>query len=118
MSNCFFWETFSRPGGRRLSNATSGSSDTVAIWGAGPVGQMAVRSAALLGAKQIVCIDRVPERLAMAAAGGAIAINFDEASVIERLNQLTRGKGPEKCIDAVGMEAHADRNAGLRSMTR
>jgi threonine dehydrogenase-like Zn-dependent dehydrogenase len=81
--------------------------DTVAIWGAGPVGQMAIRSAVLLGAKQVVIIDRVPERLDMARAGGAIAINFDEESVVERLNELTNGKGPEKCIDAVGMEAHA-----------
>ncbi len=81
--------------------------DTVAIWGAGPVGQMAIRSAILLGAKQVIAIDRVPERLAMAEAGGAITINFDEESVIERLNELTNGKGPEKCIDSVGMEAHA-----------
>ncbi len=81
--------------------------DTVAVWGAGPVGQMAIRSAVLLGAKQVIMIDRVPERLAMAEAGGAITINFDEESVIERLNELTNGKGPEKCIDAVGMEAHA-----------
>lgn len=82
-------------------------SDTVAIWGAGPVGQFCVRSAVLLGARQVVVIDRVPERLAMAAAGGAIAINFETESVLERLNDLTGGKGPEKCIDAVGMEAHA-----------
>ncbi|WP_134499898.1 zinc-dependent alcohol dehydrogenase [Microvirga pakistanensis] len=81
--------------------------DTVAIWGAGPVGQMAIRSAVLLGARQVIAIDRIPERLAMAAAGGAITINFDEESVIERLNELTNGKGPEKCIDSVGMEAHA-----------
>src|SRR4051812_47210295 len=81
--------------------------DTVAIWGAGPVGQMAIRSAVLLGAKQVVCIDRVPERLEMARAGGAITINFAEESVIARLNELTAGKGPEKCIDSVGMEAHA-----------
>lgn len=81
--------------------------DTVAIWGAGPVGQMTIRSAILLGAKQVVVIDRIPERLAMAEAGGAITINFDEESVVERLNELTNGKGPEKCIDAVGMEAHA-----------
>ena len=81
--------------------------DTVAIWGCGPVGQMAIRSALLLGAKQVVAIDRVPERLAMAEAGGAITINFETESVIERLNELTQGKGPEKCIDAVGMEAHA-----------
>jgi threonine dehydrogenase-like Zn-dependent dehydrogenase len=81
--------------------------DTVAIWGCGPVAQFAIRSAVLLGAKQVIAIDRVPERLAMARAGGAITIDFDEESVTERLNDLTQGKGPEKCIDAVGMEAHA-----------
>jgi threonine dehydrogenase-like Zn-dependent dehydrogenase len=81
--------------------------DTVAIWGCGPVGQMAIRSAILLGAKQVIAINNVPERLSMAKAGGAITINFDEESVVERLSELTRGKGPEKCIDAVGMEAHA-----------
>jgi threonine dehydrogenase-like Zn-dependent dehydrogenase len=81
--------------------------DTVAIWGCGPVGQFAIRSALLLGAKQVIAIDRVPERLSMAEAGGAITINFDNESVVERINELTKGKGPEKCIDAVGMEAHA-----------
>jgi threonine dehydrogenase-like Zn-dependent dehydrogenase len=81
--------------------------DTVAIWGCGPVGQMTIRSAILLGAKQVIAIDRIPERLAMAESGGAVTINIDEDSVIERLNELTNGKGPEKCIDAVGMEAHA-----------
>ena len=84
--------------------------DTVAIWGAGPVGQFCVRSAILLGARQVVCIDNVPERLSMAAAGGAIPINFDEESVLDRLGELTDGKGPEKCIDAVGMEAHVGRS--------
>jgi threonine dehydrogenase-like Zn-dependent dehydrogenase len=88
--------------------------DTVAIWGAGPVGQFCVRSALLLGARQVIAIDRLPERLAMAKAGGAITINFEEESVLERLNELTHGKGPEKCIDAVGMEAHA--TATLDSM--
>ncbi len=81
--------------------------DTVAIWGCGPVGQMAIRSAVLLGAKQVIAIDHVPERLSMAEAGGAVTINFDEESTVQRLNDLTDGKGPEKCIDAVGMEAHA-----------
>jgi threonine dehydrogenase-like Zn-dependent dehydrogenase len=81
--------------------------DTVAIWGCGPVGQMAIRSAILLGARQVIAIDRVPERLAMAEAGGATTINIETESVIERLNELTKGKGPEKCIDCVGMEAHA-----------
>ena len=80
--------------------------DTVAIWGCGPVGQMAIRSAVLLGAQQVVAIDRLPERLGMAEAGGAITINFDNESVIERLNELTEGKGPDKCIDCIGMESH------------
>ncbi len=84
--------------------------DTVAVWGAGPVGQFAVRSAVMMGAEQVICIDSVPERLSMARAGGAITINFDEESVLERLKELTRGKGPEKCIDSVGMEAHAARS--------
>lgn len=84
--------------------------DTVAIWGAGPVGQFAIRSAIMMGAEQVICIDHVPERLSMARAGGAITINFDEESVIERLKELTRGKGPDKCIDSVGMEAHAARS--------
>ena len=61
----------------------------------------------LLGAKQVVAIDRLPERLSMGQAGGAIPINFEEESVMERLNELTNFKGPEKCIDAVGLEAHA-----------
>jgi threonine dehydrogenase-like Zn-dependent dehydrogenase len=67
---------------------------------------MAIRSAILQGAKQVVAIDHLPERLSMAEAGGAITINFDEESVVERLNELTGGKGPEKCIDAVGLESH------------
>ncbi len=80
--------------------------DTVAIWGCGPVGQMAIRSAVLLGAAQVIAIDRLPERLSMAEAGGAIPLNFDEESVVERLNELTDNKGPDKCIDAPGLEAH------------
>lgn len=84
--------------------------DTVAIWGAGPVGQFAIRSAILLGARQVIAIDRLPERLSMAAAAGAVTINFDEESVLERLKDLTEGKGPEKCIDAVGLESHATRS--------
>jgi threonine dehydrogenase-like Zn-dependent dehydrogenase len=84
--------------------------DTVAVWGCGPVAQFAIRSALLLGAKQVVAIDNLPDRLSMARAGGAITINFDEESVLERLKELTHGRGPEKCIDAVGMEAHAARS--------
>ena len=80
--------------------------DIVAIWGAGAVGQFAVRSAILLGAKTVICIERVPERLQMAVAAGAIGINPDEESVNDRLKELTDNKGPDKCIDCVGMEAH------------
>ncbi len=82
--------------------------DTVVNWGCGPVGQMAIRSAILLGAKRVIAIDRVPERLAMAEAGGAEVINYDEEpNIVGRLNDMTDGKGPEKCIDSVGLEAHA-----------
>jgi threonine dehydrogenase-like Zn-dependent dehydrogenase len=80
--------------------------DTVAVWGCGPVGQFCIRSAKMLGAAHIVAIDRIPERLAMAEAGGAETINFDNEDVYERLNQITKGRGPDRCIDAVGMEAH------------
>src|ERR1700754_377015 len=85
-------------------------SDTVAVWGAGPVGQMAIRSAVLLGARQVVAIDCGPERLARAGGGGATTIDFRNESVLERLHDLTAGQGPEKCIDAVGMESHAPRS--------
>ncbi len=82
--------------------------DIVAIWGAGPVGQFCIRSAVLLGAKKVIVIDRLADRLSMARAGGADElINFEEEDVFERLNDLTSGKGPDKCIDAVGLEAHA-----------
>jgi threonine dehydrogenase-like Zn-dependent dehydrogenase len=84
--------------------------DTVAVWGAGPVGQFAIRGAVLLGAKQVIAIDNLPDRLSMARAGGATTINFDDESVLDRLKELTQGKGPEKCIDAVGMESHVTRS--------
>ncbi|MGQ4273259.1 zinc-dependent alcohol dehydrogenase [Terrihabitans sp. B22-R8] len=84
--------------------------DWVGVWGAGPVGQFCVRSAFMLGAEKVFVVDNVSERLAMAKAAGAITINFDEESVLERINELTGGKGPEKCIDAVGLEAHATRS--------
>jgi threonine dehydrogenase-like Zn-dependent dehydrogenase len=83
--------------------------DVVAVWGAGPVGQFAVASAYLLGAEQVIVIDRVPERLAMAEENtGAHAINYEETSVLEELRELTAGRGPDHVIDAVGMEAHTD----------
>ena len=83
--------------------------DTVAIWGCGPVGQFTIRSAYLLGAKQVVAIDdgtRAPERLQMARDGGAITIDMRDEYIYDRLLDLTGGIGPDVCIDAVGMEAH------------
>ena len=81
--------------------------DTVAVWGGGPVGQMAIRSAYMFGAGRVVCIERVPERLRMAEAGKAETINFDTEHVYERLQEMTHGRGPDRCIDAVGCEAHS-----------
>ena len=81
--------------------------DTIAIWGCGPVGQFAIRCAFLLGAEKVIAIDDVPERLKMAQDGGAETINFDEQNVYEKLMDMTGGRGPDSCIDNVGMEAHA-----------
>jgi threonine dehydrogenase-like Zn-dependent dehydrogenase len=80
--------------------------DIVAVWGCGPVGQFAIRSALLLGARRVIAIDRVAERLQLAEAGGAVTIDMKAEKVVERLNDLTDGKGPDKCIEAVGLEAH------------
>ena len=80
--------------------------DSIAVWGAGPVGQFAIRSAFLLGAEKVFAIDDVPERLKMASDAGAMAINFGQEGVFERLLEFTGGRGPDACIDCVGMEAH------------
>ena len=80
--------------------------DTVAVWGCGPVGQFCIKSAFLLGAKQVVAIDDVPERLRMASASGAVALDMSKEKVYDRLVDLTGGIGPDSCIDAVGAEAH------------
>ncbi len=80
--------------------------DTIAVWGCGPVGQMAIRSAYLLGAERVIAIDSEPERLRMATNGGAEVINFDQDDVFERVKSMTGGRGPDACIDAVGLEAH------------
>jgi threonine dehydrogenase-like Zn-dependent dehydrogenase len=79
--------------------------DTVAIWGCGPVGQFAIRSAFMLGAGRVIAIDRVPERLRMAREGGAETLNFDEVDVLDALREMTGNHGPDACMDAVGMEA-------------
>lgn len=81
------------------------SGDVVAVWGAGPVGLFAAVSAILLGASQVIAIDRVPYRLELAERLGATPLNFAETSVLEELRDITAGRGPDHCIDAVGMEA-------------
>jgi threonine dehydrogenase-like Zn-dependent dehydrogenase len=86
-------------------NLTPG--DTVAVWGCGPVGQFAIRSAWMLGAGRVIAIDRVPERLMLAAdKGKAEVIDLSVLDVFESLRDATGGRGPDACIDAVGMEAH------------
>jgi threonine dehydrogenase-like Zn-dependent dehydrogenase len=80
--------------------------DVIAVWGCGPVGQFAIRSAFLLGADDVIAIDRVPERLQMAADAGARTVHFDEVNALEALYEMTGGRGPDACIDCVGMEAH------------
>ncbi len=90
-------------------NAGIEAGDTVAVWGCGPVGQFAIQSAWMLGAGRVIAIDRVPERLAMAAKQGkAEVINFEkiEGGVYDKLQEMTNGRGPDRCIDAVGAEAH------------
>ena len=82
--------------------------DTVAVWGCGPVGQFAIQCAWMLGAERVIAVDRVPERLRMAERyGRAETVDFDEVDVYDRLQELTHGRGPDRCIDAVGCEAHA-----------
>ncbi len=89
-------------------NAQIEDGDTVAIWGCGPVGQFAIKSAWMLGAGRVIAIDNVIERLTMAAnQGGAETINFDDVDIYEALMEMTEGRGPDRCIDAVGCEAHA-----------
>lgn len=88
-------------------NAGIEPGDTVAVWGCGPVGQFAIQSAWMFGAGRVIAIDRVPERLAMAATHGrAETLNFDEEPIHDRLIEMTGGRGPDRCIDAVGAEAH------------
>lgn len=95
-------------GYQAADNCNIQQGDTVAVWGAGPVGQFAIKSAYLLGAERVIVIDRVPERLAMARLDAkAETINFDEVDdVHETLKEMTGGIGPDSCIDCVGLEAH------------
>jgi threonine dehydrogenase-like Zn-dependent dehydrogenase len=82
--------------------------DVIAVWGCGPVGQFAIKSAFLLGAERVIAIDRFPYRLRMARErAGAEVLNYEEVDVHDALKELTGGRGPDACIDAVGMEGHA-----------
>jgi threonine dehydrogenase-like Zn-dependent dehydrogenase len=81
--------------------------DTIAVWGCGPVGQFAIKSAYLLGAERVIAIDQIPGRLQMAAEeGNAETLNFGDADIFDKLSEMTGGMGPDACIDAVGLEAH------------
>jgi len=85
--------------------------EDVAVWGCGAIGQVAIRSAFLLGARRVFAIDRFDDRLALAAEAGATPINYEETGdVVEELKQATAGRGPDACIDAVGMEAHREKS--------
>jgi threonine dehydrogenase-like Zn-dependent dehydrogenase len=87
--------------------------DIVAVWGCGPVGQFAIKSAYLLGAERVIAVDRFPYRLRIARErAGADTINYEEEDVHETLKEMTGGRGPDHCIDAVGMEGHAPGLAG------
>jgi len=87
--------------------------DTVAVWGCGPVGQFAIRSAWMFGAGRVIAIDRVAERLQMAQDGEAETLNYEQVNVYDALQEMTKGRGPDRCIDAVGSEAHASGLAGV-----
>jgi threonine dehydrogenase-like Zn-dependent dehydrogenase len=80
--------------------------DTVAVWGCGPVGLFAIVSARLLGAGRVIAIDRFPERLRMAREAGAETLNYESTDILAALKEMTGGRGPDSCIDAVGLEAH------------
>jgi threonine dehydrogenase-like Zn-dependent dehydrogenase len=81
--------------------------DTIAVWGCGPVGLFAIKSALMLGAERVIAIDRVPDRLIKAQQCAAEPINYSEVSVLDALKEMTGGRGPDACIDAVGMESHS-----------
>lgn len=93
--------------------------DIVAVWGCGPVGQFAIKSAYLLGAERVIAIDRIPERLRMAEKQGkAETINYEGIDVVQALKDMTGGRGPDSCIDAVGMEAHGESIGAIVDMTK
>ena len=100
-------------------NAEIEENDTVAVWGCGPVGQFAIQSAWMLGADRVIAIDRIPERLEMARDhGDAEIIHFEQDDVYDRLMSMTGNRGPDRCIDAVGTEAHGTGVTGLADQVK
>src|ERR1700749_2150720 len=107
-------------GYQAAENAQIQPGDTVAVWGAGPVGQFAIASAYMLGAARVIAIDRLPERLALARSIGAITVDFGEedVNVLTALKDLSGGVGPDACIDAVGLEAHSTELQGIYDVVK
>jgi threonine dehydrogenase-like Zn-dependent dehydrogenase len=98
--------------GAEMCNIQPG--DTIAVWGCGPVGQFAIKSAFLLGAERVIAIDRFPERLRMAREkAGAETLDYEAVDIRDALKEMTGGRGPDACIDAVGMESHAPGITGV-----
>jgi threonine dehydrogenase-like Zn-dependent dehydrogenase len=97
-------------GYQAAENCNIKQGDVVAVWGCGPVGQFAIRSAYMLGADRVIAIDRIPERLKQAAEAKAEVLNYEQlqgmTSIVDALREMTGGRGPDACIDCVGMEAH------------
>jgi threonine dehydrogenase-like Zn-dependent dehydrogenase len=95
-------------------NCNIHAGDTVAVWGCGPVGLLTIKCAYLLGAERVIAIDRFPERLRMAHdKAAAETLNYEQTDVREALHEMTGGRGPDACIDAVGLEAHGPGLYGL-----
>jgi threonine dehydrogenase-like Zn-dependent dehydrogenase len=88
--------------------------NTIAIWGCGPVGQMAIRSAFLLGAERVLAIDTIPERMELARKAGAQTLNFRDEDIYDRIQELTQGRSADACIDAVGTEPDSMGRASIR----
>jgi threonine dehydrogenase-like Zn-dependent dehydrogenase len=119
---CLFLGDILPTGFAAAENCRIERGDTIAVFGCGPVGQLAIRSALLLGAERVLAIDSVPERLALAAEGGAIEVDERHGDLLRRIDDLTGGRGPDACIDAVGRPTalrtaiHAVRKSGTISV--
>ena len=106
-SRCSFLSDIFPTGYMAAENCNIKGGEVVAVWGCGPVGQFSIRSAKMLGRGRVIAIDNVPERLRLAQDAGAEVVDYSQTpDLIETLKELTGGRGPDACIDAVGMEAH------------